>query len=581
MPSYQLINTGAQLKASLAPHYRTPIYAIDCETDGLNPRSDQLQLIQIAIPAQPVFLIPLVNFRPQQLKPLQHLLQGDALKIFHAGKFDRNFLTQIGLEPKRPFFDTMLASQVLDAGLSLSHTLSALAKRYLGITLNKSLQTSDWSGKLLKSQLEYAATDASILLLLQPKLSQLLQNAQLTQTAQLEFDCLGAIGQMELNGMKLSTVKLENCRAENTAKIQDLRLALTELKPNTAQKSLFPQLQLNSINLDSPTQVLRGLQHAGLKIKSTSRKNLAPLANHPLVSALLAYRHANKLNSTYLEPLPTHVQPSTGRIHPQFFQCGTKSGRCSCRQPNLQNIPRGLIRSCFIAEPGNRLIKADYSQIELRILAYITGDRRMIKAYRQQEDLHQLTASLIFEIPLEQITREQRRLGKELNFGLIYGMGAARFLLECETKIEPGVITLKEAELFRRRFFETYPGIASWQKKLAAQTYSGAVREIRTLGGRRRQWETAPPLNELLNQPIQGSSADITKQAIKDWDESDRSPEALLVSQVHDEIVLECPTELAEIEARRLQSIMIAAAVPYLADFPVEVEVKIGESWTA
>ncbi|MBR8834451.1 MAG: bifunctional 3'-5' exonuclease/DNA polymerase [Stigonema ocellatum SAG 48.90 = DSM 106950] len=573
---YQLVQDAQSLESACQSLATAKVIGIDTETTGLDPRTHRLRLVQIAAEKMPVMIVDLAAIPIAKLKPLRQLLTNDSTKVFHNGKFDLSFLSMANLQSTGPYFDTQLASQVLFAGLKKSHTLAALASKFLKIELNKDLQNSDFSGKLSNDQLEYAAIDAAILLPLQKVLSAHLKRAQLLPTAFLEFEAMPAVAQMELNGMLLDQQKWLAVSLDLEAKKQVAALQLKELKiRHSSQLSLLPEYT-DCVNPESPQQVLAALQSKGIPIDSTNKKTLIPLASqYPIIRALLDYRKSKITSPSLLE----HVHPVTGRIHAQYRQCGARSGRFSCRSPNLQNIPRDkAIRSCFVASPGYKIIKADYSQIELRITAFLSGDRRMLKAYQQGRDLHTLTASLITGKPLSGITAEDRRLAKAINFGLIYGMGAAKLQVYAET--EYGVMmTLEEAQLFRKRFFQVYSGVAKWHDRIRSTVYGRGVREIRTIGGRRRRWENKPRLSELLNHPVQGTSADITKIAIAKLFKTLGKTGAKLIGTVHDEILLECPEEQVAPVSRILQKCMLSAAAQFLNPLPVGVEIQVQESW--
>ncbi|WP_339384949.1 bifunctional 3'-5' exonuclease/DNA polymerase [Iningainema tapete] len=570
---YQLVQDAQTLESVCQSLAAAKVIGIDTETTGLDPRTHRLRLVQIAAKGMPVMIVDLAAIPVDKLKPLKQLLTNGYTKVFHNGKFDWSFLSMANLQPTGPYFDTQLASQVLFAGLKKSHTLAALASKFLKTELNKDLQHSDFSGKLSNDQLEYAAIDAAILLPLQKILYAHLKRASLLPTAFLEFEAMPTVAQMELNGMQLDHQKWLAVSLDLEAKKQVAALQLKELKiRHSSQLSLLPEYT-DRVNLESPQQVLAALQSKGIPIDSTSKKTLIPLASqYPIIRALLDYRKLSKITSTNLLE---YVHPVTGRIHAQYRQCGARSGRFSCRSPNLQNIPREkAIRSCFVASPGYKIIKADYSQIELRITAVLSGDRRMIKAYQQGRDLHALTAALITGKSLTSITAEDRRLAKAINFGLIYGMGAAKLQLYAET--EYGVMmTLEEAQRFRKRFFQAYSGVAKWHDRIRCTVYGRGIREIRTIGGRRRRWANKPRLSELLNHPVQGTSADITKIAIAKLFKTLGKTGAKLIGTVHDEIILECPEQQVAPVSKILHKCMLQAAAKFLNPLPVLIEVHI------
>ena len=301
---------------------------------------------------------------------------------------------------------------------------------------------------------------------------------------------------------------------------------------------------------------------------------------YPVIQALLQYRSLSNRIDTFTRGLPEHIHPITGCIHPNWFQVGARSGRFSCREPNLTNIPRDKeTRQCFKAAPGYALLKADYSEIELRIMAKVSGDRRTVKAYSQGEDVHSLTASLVLAKPLSEITLEDRQLGKIINFGLIYGMGVRKF--KNMAQAEHGVLlTLQQASHFRNKFFESYTGIKQFHA-LVRSAWSRGIRESRTVLGRRRlcSKNTKPLLKEMLNNPIQEMSADITKLALALLFMPLIGTGCKLICVVHDEILIECTLEEVRPVKALLKKGMVRAGNKFLSPIPCEIEIKVMESW--
>ncbi|MGK7875381.1 MAG: bifunctional 3'-5' exonuclease/DNA polymerase [Xenococcaceae cyanobacterium] len=580
--SYQLINRADELETTLAPLKDAKVIGLDCETTGLDPYTAKIRTIQLAIPNHPVVVIDLFAVADADLSPLRSLLASSAVKVGHNLKFEWLMLRMAELPFLPPFFDTYLGYRVLTAGLKQSLSLEAISAKLLKVKLDKTQQHSDWSGTLTPTQLEYAATDAAIVLPLRTELKRRLKQANLLATAKLEFACLSAVAMMELNGMYLDWDKWE---ALGINLIQQRTRLLTQInqelrRPPTEQISLFPDLT-ETINPRSSKQVLAALQAKGISVQSTSAQVLIPLAKeYPVIQALLDYRSLSTRISTFTEGLPEHIHPITGRIHPNWFQIGARSGRFSCREPNLQNIPRDReTRQCFTAALGKVLIKADYSQIELRIMAKVSGDRRMCQAYRQREDLHRLTASLVFGKSIIAVTEEERRLGKIINFGLVYGMGAKKF--RSTAAKDYGVeMTIEQASEFRKKFFESYPGIKGYHEKVRRE-WSRGVRESRTLGGRRRLWGKyqKPKLNELINNPVQGTNSDITKLALALAWQCFEGTEVQIIAAIHDEIVIECPLEVTEWVISQLRRCMVSAGNYFIAPIPVEMEIKAFSSW--
>ena len=577
--SYEFVEDGQRLAEVLKPLQSCQAIAVDTETTGLDPLKDRIRLVQIAAANQPVIIIDLFKVAKETLAPLRELLQGTPIKVLQNAKFDLKFLQQAGLPIAGKLFDTMIAAQLLDAGVrSHGYNLAELVKVYLGEELSKEQQRSDWSHPSLSSeQLEYAARDAAILLRLREVMKPKLTGARLVETAKLEFDCLGAIAQMELNGMLLDLFRWDSLRQELEQRRDQMAGALRQqFQPALLSAQLDLLGNEVSLNLDSQPQVLEALQQMGVPVENTSKLSLIPLAEeHPPVRALLDYRKAAKSVQAFASSLPKHVHPITGRIHPDYQQMGAATGRMSCRNPNLQQIPRDKIfRSCFIPAPGYRLVMADYSQIELRVAAELSGDRRMIEAYQHDEDLHRLTAALIADKSLDQVQKSERQAAKAVNFGLIYAMGA-KGLAEYAYNNYGVQMSLKQAETFRKRYFEAYQGIARWHGAIKRRL----PREMRTMGDRLRRWQDEPKLTELLNTPVQGTAADITKAALATLPTALKETEARLIGTVHDEILLEAPEGKAEQAAQILQQVMEQAGQQYLRKVPVKADVAIALNW--
>ena len=577
--SYEFVEDGQQLAEVLKPLQSCQAIAVDTETTGLDPLKDRIRLVQIAAPNQPVIIIDLFKVAKETLSPLRELLQGTPIKVLQNAKFDLKFLQQAGLPMAGKLFDTMIAAQLLDAGVrSHGYNLAELVKVYLGEELSKEQQRSDWSNPSLSSeQLEYAARDAAILLRLREVMKPKLTGVRLVETAKLEFDCLGAIAQMELNGMLLDLSRWDSLRQELEQKRDQMAGALRQqFQPALLSAQLDLLGNEVSLNLDSQPQVLEALQQMGVPVENTSKLSLIPLADeHPPVRALLDYRKAAKSVQAFASSLPKHVHPITGRIHPDYQQMGAATGRMSCRNPNLQQIPRDKIfRSCFIPAPGYRLVVADYSQIELRVAAELSGDRRMIEAYQNDEDLHRLTAALIADKSLDQVEKSERQAAKAVNFGLIYAMGA-KGLAEYAYNNYGVQMSLKQAETFRKRYFEAYQGIARWHGAIKRRL----PREMRTMGDRLRCWQDEPKLTELLNTPVQGTAADITKAALAKLPTALKETGVRLIGTVHDEILLEAPEDAAEQAAQMLQQVMEQAGQRYLRKVPVKADVTVVSSW--
>jgi DNA polymerase-1 len=322
-------------------------------------------------------------------------------------------------------------------------------------------------------------------------------------------------------------------------------------------------------NWNSPEQVKQVLSLAGCPVTSTADGVLAGLDN-PLAALLRDYRDASKRRSTYGNEWARQHVAADDRIYPRWVQLGANSGRMACGSPNMQNLPRGDYRRCFAAPVGRVLVKADYSQIELRIAAKVSGDQALLAAYQGGQDLHALTARNVLGIA--DVSKQHRQLAKAINFGLLYGMGAKAFRAYARTNY--GVeLTEEEAGQYREAFFRTYPGLRKWHRSMGE-----APTDTRTLVGRRvRRVER---FSEKLNLPVQGTGADGLKRALALlWDRRDQVPGAFPILAVHDEIVIEADANSTDAVAEWLMTAMSDAMAPLIAPVPVEVEVAVARTW--
>jgi DNA polymerase-1 len=466
-----------------------------------------------------------------------------------------------------------------------------VARRWIGVDLPKDEQKGDWTVGLRPEQVAYAARDAWVLVPLADALwhgaggRKGIEAEELVRVAALEDACVPAVADMEYDGIGVDLAYWEGLAADLRAEAAAARAETLRLLEPAAGRGKVREISLingvePALNLDSPEQVLGALKALGLTVESTAEEALKPLVgDHAGVSALLRYKKAAKLVNAFGEALPRHIHPKTQRIHAHYQQlCANGVGRFSCSTPNVQQIPHDTrFRKAFVAREGYRLVIADLSQIELRIMAKLSGDRRMLEAYRNGEDLHRLTASLVSGVPLEQVTKAQRQMAKAVNFGLIYGMSANG--LRAYAQNAYGVsMTQEEAETFRRRFFEAYRGVAAFHHRQDRD--ARRARETRTLLGRCRRWPDANMgLPELANTPDQGSGADVLKSAMASVRTDIIRVGAALVASVHDELVVECPADKADEVEEKVRSALVEAGAALLDPVPVEAEATVGETW--
>ena len=574
---YRLILSAEELKPYFPQLMRAKQIAVDTETPGFDPHTSRLRLIQLYTKEVPALVIDCDHFLPEGGTLLRELLGRERVKVFQNAKFDLQFLWANGIDIMPPVFDTMLAGALLrSSGGPRSVSLKTLAEYYLSEDVSKEERETNWGGVLREEQLLYAAKDAEITLRLREALVPHLIKNRLIEVAKLEFDCVFAVAQMEYYGIHLDIQKWEAL----TQRVQrEHQQALEQIYQYTgrpiAQLTLWGEEISTGMNLDSPRQVQDILYANGIQVDATSRHALMEYQAHPLVRGLLEYRRASKFLNSFLLPIPQMRNPVTQRLHAHYGQIGAPSGRMSCGSPNIQQIPRDYaFRECFCAPTGRTLVIADYSQIELRVAAEMARDRRMISAYQEGQDLHCLTASLVLGKPIEEISKQERQAAKAINFGLIYAMGAKG--LQTYAQETYGVpMSLEQAELFRKRFFEAYTGIQEWHERIR----KNPPRETRTLGGRKNTYSGGKiGISGMYNTPVQGTAADIAKKALGMLAQC-LPVDTKLIGMVHDEILLETPQEMGETMAKLLKSTMEEAGASYLKQVPVVADVSVSLNW--
>ena len=552
------------------------IIGIDTETTGLDPHINKIRLIQIAI-KDVVIIIDCFTFLPKGLDLIEEILTSPSVKVFQNAKFDLKFFMSLNLSMPSKIFDTMLAAKLLrTSGAPRRVNLASLVKFYLNEELSKEEQTSDWANELREEQLIYAAKDSYILLKLREVLVEEIKKNNLIKVAKIEFECLVAIAHIEYMGIYLDLKKWETLR-DNIEKLQkkNIENLYKYIGKPKVQIGFFENKVLNDVNIDSNKQILNLLIKNGVIVKNTSKHSLSEYIDNELVNLILEYRKNAKLISTFLYSIPNQIHSKTNRLHPKYSQIGASSGRMSCGGPNIQQIPRDKkFRECFTAPYGKKLIIADYSQIELRVAAEISKDSRMIEAYKNGEDLHKLTAALVSNKNINNVTKEERQAAKAMNFGLVFGMGAKG--LQSYAKETYGVnMSIEEAEEFRNSFFKVYKGIYLWHKSLKYNP----PKETRTLTGRKFVYKGKSGFSGLCNTPVQGTAADILKNALGKLIRRIKDTNIRIVAIVHDEIILETDSKYAEKAALLLKNTMEEAGKEFIKSLPIIADVEIAGSW--
>jgi len=546
--------------------------ALDLETygskkrDALKPFKGQIRLLVLRIPDRTPWIIDLKEVG-YDLGELGKVLETTEL-VIHNALFDLRFLSvHCGVRPKKVAC-TMTASKLLKAGKkpvggAKPNSLGEVLVEYGVADLEKELGGSDWGGELSEDQLRYAADDVNYLHELREELEKDIEAFGLSKVWKLESEILPVVVRMFGKGIYVDRDRLEKLRDQLSESIKD--------KAREACEELGQE-----INLNSTKQLREALEGIGLKLDKTDKGTLSEL-DHPVGALILAYRE-EKSQSQNVESMLKAIGEDD-RIHGTFDPSGADSGRISCKEPNLQSVGRGAIRESFIAPEGRKLVCADYSQIELRIAAVVRGEEKMLKAYRDGEDLHRLTASLVLGKEIEDVNPEERQMAKAVNFGLLYGQGAGG--LADYAKTSYGVdMPLEDAERFRDCFFDAYPGMKAYDEK--ARSDASSVTWASTRLGRKRyfnqfdSWWTR--YTGQLNSPIQGGAADVFKTALVNLQKV-LPDDVDIVSNIHDEILLECPESRAGEIQILLEAVMKNAMTELYPEVPCEVEARVGDSW--
>lgn len=591
-PDYEFIDSEERLKEVVEKELSSrDTIAVDVEADGLDPYLANLLFIQVGAPEKAYI------FDAQKIKdfsPLKPLFEEKKpLKILQNAKFDYEMLkVKTGLELCN-IYDSFLAERILTCGEARGvSNLGALTQKYLELELDKDWDSYDWAnvartGKVTERHLIYSALDVLVLFPIFKKQFEELKKQNLIEIARLEFACCPVVAEMELYGSYIDQKKWRKHIAEMEKKRDEVRKRIQEeLRPfyKTQQIDLFGN-HIDVVNLNSPIQILEAFEKVGIDIPSTGEAVLRKV-DHPLAKMLLEYRGYEKLITAFGENLLQHVHPKTGRLHPDYMQIGADTGRFACSNPNLQQIPKDSeFRSCFMAPEGRKLVTTDYSQIELRIMAEMSGDPELIKAFKEGKDLHTFTASQMFGIPEEKVRKDVERFqSKSINFGLMYGRGVRSLATQLE-------IPVREAEDLLRKYFQRYKRVKAWldnvAKKAVGRGYS------MTMLGRRRLHPKPDPdepnYDRIIssierkgrNTPIQGTSADMIKYAlIFIWKRlREEKLDACPIQTIHDEIVVEAAEEDAERVKKIMEEEMVRAGELMLKKVPVVVDASISDVW--
>jgi DNA polymerase-1 len=598
---YQLVLDQAQVDAWLKKLEQAELIAFDSETTSVDAQQAQLVGLSFAVKAGEAAYVPLAHSYmgvPQQLdrdavlKALKPILEDPTkAKVGQHAKYDINVLANAStpIDVQGVAFDTMLESYVLDS-TATRHDMDSLALKYLN---HSTIRFEDIAGKgakqltfdqiALEQAGPYAAEDADVTLRLHqelwgrleaiPSLAKVLRD--------IEMPLVPVLARIERNGALVDAKLLGEQSVELGEKLVELERKAFEIAGeefNLASPKQLGVILYEKLGYPVISKTAKGQP-------STAEAVLAELAeqDYELPKVLMQYRSLSKLKSTYTDKLPEQINPRTGRIHTSYHQAVAATGRLSSSDPNLQNIPIRTaegrrIRQAFVAPKGYKLMAADYSQIELRIMAHLAKDEGLLDAFRHDLDVHKATAAEVFGVPLDQVTSDQRRKAKAINFGLIYGMSA--FGLAKQIDVER-----KEAQAYIDRYFARYPGVLTYMESTRAQAAEQGY--VETVYGRRLYLPEIHAQNQAMrkgaeraaiNAPMQGTAADIIKRAmiaVDGWLQNS-GIDARIILQVHDELVLEVREELIDEVSAKLKSLMSGAAD---LDVPLLVEVGVGANW--
>jgi DNA polymerase I len=595
-----IVQDEAALAEMIARLESAAAIAFDTETTSTDQMLGTLVGISLAVESGEGYYIPIGHTGEEAQLPRDVVLDRlrpvmtdpDIPKGAHNAKYDAIVLARHGLEVSPISFDTMIGQFLIDPDKRIG--LKDLAWRNLGIEMTE-IKSLIGTGKnqitmdqvSIEQAAPYAAADADMTLrLMDLTAQQLAQNNMEPLFNDLEMPLVPVLVDVEMAGVLVDTDLLHQLSAELGETLASLENQICEIcgykfNLNSTQqlsKALFEVLQI-------PTQGLRKTASGHYSTAADVLEGLMEQDKTGVITMIMQYRELEKLRSTYLDALPTMVHPETGRIHTSYNQTGAVTGRISSSNPNLQNIPIRTdigrrVRDAFIAAPGHKLVAADYSQVELRILAHVAGDEHLIQAFREGQDIHASTAATVSGIPIEQVTRQQRSFAKSVNFGLMYGMSSFRLARDAK-------IPLAEAESFINAYFERFSGV----RKYLDDALNTAKEQgyLETLLGRRRYFPTlqsqsasrqdvARAEREAINMPIQGTAADIIKIAMVRLHNTLREHglRSRMILQVHDELVLEAPDEEVEEVSVLVRKVMENA---YTMNIPLQVDVNVGAHW--
>jgi len=559
------------------------ILYLDIETDnsngaGLDVFNSKIVTIQILLPSGQVKILK----DPKSLDNIKPLLENN-LVIGHNLIFDSKFIKYHFGVTLYNVYDTYLAEIVLSGGLFAGEKVKKgekktvryqdLVLKYCGINISKEEQKGfRYGAPLTDEQKQYAANDLKYLPEIFKKQQAKIKLLELEDVIITEMKALPAIVWLELSGIFVDQERLSELQKEINS------------RKSEAEQLLYEMFGTAGINLNSSKQLKEALNQLGIPVEKTGAEELAKF-DHPIIKPLLEYKGAKTLLNTFVGKLPNFINTKTGRIYANFFQIGTVTGRLSCKKPNLQQQPSKKMpewRTIFKASSGNKIITADYSQNELRILAQVSQDKEFIRAYQAGEDLHMLTASKIFHKPVTEVDKKDRSVAKTVNFGIAYGMWT--YGLQEKLKTAGIEITEKEAEDIIKGFYKAYPGVDKYLRDISTKGLRDL--ELRNIAGRLIRFEKPRDdkakksiKRESKNLPIQSLGADMVKVSMANLFLILEPKDVKFINTVHDELVFECTEAQVEEVKAIIKAEMEKAGALFLTDIPCIVDVTVSDTW--
>lgn len=599
--NFEYVTTQARLKEILPELFTYDMLAIDTESRGLDPyQPNTLRSIQISTSATFSYVINTAVVDP---RPLKNLFENPKIiKLLHNAKFDYKMLKQQCGISLTNIFDSMLAERIITCGLYRKNSLYEVCKKYLDVTLDKTIRKGFIGSveiDLSSEEQAYAARDTQVLFSLHPILVSKLKEQDLWATLILENQCIPAIAETELAGVLIDVEKWQRLIDNNTEKNEQVA---KELEAMAVEATGYQQVDLfgnvtSGINFNSNPQLVALFDDLNIDASNTKKATLAKL-DAPFVKILLEHKEHEKQLNSFGDKFLNLINPYTGRIHPDFNQIGADSGRFSCSNPNLQQIPADSdFRSCFVARPGYKIITSDFSGQELRVLTELSRDPTYIKAFLSDDpDLHRATAAGIYNISEDQVTKKQRQAAKIINFSCAYGAGAAKIAASLE-------ITKQEGEEILEKFYRAIPKLKAWLDKAGKDAFKNGF-AVTAIG--RKRYFTIPSRPDTTgmsyedakearkeyqktvgsieragkNMCIQGASVDMVKLALISLHKILKRYDARIINCVHDELVVEVREDQAEEVAKIVAHEMVKAGEKIISIIPVAVDVHIENCWS-